>query len=191
MWAFVDESYRLDPLVAEPSSYILGAALLEVQSIEEARQAVLGAGAHGRHKRHWFHQDARMRASSVQLVCELARAAVLTSVHSPSATRPERMRRICLEALLPALHGCGVDAIIFESRGTRDDRRDLDLATSAPGIGQTMEARITHLRGRDEPLLWLADAVCGCLRAELNGEMAFMSTLESRLEVIRLQVLPR
>jgi hypothetical protein len=85
--------------------------------------------------------------------------------------RQERARHKCFEVLLPELEEYGVTRAVFERRGARADRADLGKV-AACRIKRLLVGKLSV--GFDEPLreplLWLADAVCGALFAEQAGD---------------------
>lgn len=98
--------------------------------------------------------------------------------------RPERRRRQCLERMLFELDQLEVATATFESRGTHDDRRDrdmLDVLRARKAI--TSDLRMDHRRGRDEAMLWAADAVCGAITQQRVGQNSYLATLTERVTV--------
>lgn len=90
--------------------------------------------------------------------------------HNPTARRQqERARAISLAALVPALVDQGADHFCIESRGAAADIRDrvtiLDALNPIGGV----QALTYDWRTKDEPALWLADAVCGATADFLRG----------------------
>jgi len=85
-------------------------------------------------------------------------------VHHPTARRSqEQARAVGIGTLVPVLLAEGIDDLIIESRGPIEDSRDrgtiLGLLQEAEGTGAFQYRWET----KAEPLLWVADAVCGAV----------------------------
>lgn len=78
-----------------------------------------------------------------------------------------------------------VSDIVLESRGTADDRRDLQLADALRGQRLLARSlRLSHVVGRTEPMLWIPDAVCGAIVSARVGVPGHQAVLASRLRII-------
>lgn len=88
----------------------------------------------------------------------------------------------CLQHLVPELHGFGVSTLYMEAR-TRDlDQRDIRSVINARRAlprGSTFD--IEHVRGVDDPLLWVADVLAGAVRAGRHGEASYRAILADRI----------
>ena len=105
---------------------------------------------------------------------------------SPLADRVERQRRKTIEVLLPALISEGVTKVVFESRGPRDDKLDRDMLAAMQAQRRIYGPALSmsHARGHDDPVLWLADILCGAAMAGIRGEPRWWRDLGSSTTVI-------
>lgn len=73
----------------------------------------------------------------------------------------------------------------MESRGYADDKRDMEMVGSLRAKKTLKgELRVDHVRGPDEPLLWLPDAVCGAVNARLTSDGQWCEILRRQLWVV-------
>lgn len=77
-----------------------------------------------------------------------------------------------------------VTRVVFESRGAADDQRDMKMVQSLRASRTiTSGMRVDHVRGAQEPLLWLPDAVCGAVNGRLTGDDPWTGRLNHQLWV--------
>lgn len=118
---------------------------------------------------HW-HKEGPV-ARDALLGC-LERHGVVAHVLASSTGRKgqTRARAELIRATIPKLVDDGVDHLVIESRGERDDGRDrgtiLDFFREGPGPGVSFAY---DWRSKKEPVLWLADAVGGAVHEHLTG----------------------
>lgn len=99
----------------------------------------------------------------------------------------ERRRRKCLEAFAPNLAAMGCENLTLESRGRVADKKDMALLKVMRTRHQIDSSlRLDHVVGPADPILWLADAVCGAVVADRSGDSQFVSALGSRLTLEEL-----
>ena len=77
--------------------------------------------------------------------------------------KPERRRRHYMERLLYELDSLDIDSVTFESRGPKDDKRD-------------------------EPTLWIADAVCGTVVQFRTGDVTYLEAIRAQAELRMLSI---
>jgi hypothetical protein len=157
MRAYVDESEPGGGL--DHTTYLLAAVLLTHGALDDARRDVEAARPPRMRKLHWYEALSTQRVSWLELLRHAVEVLVIRYDGLPA--RPERRRRRCLERLVHELETRGITELVLESRGPhldRSDRRMFD-AFRTRGLGRAL--RHEHLRGTDEPLLALADLVCG------------------------------
>ena len=166
--AYVDES--LIGNGPRPSVYILSAAIIDRTQIDETRQAMAALKPKRARKLHWRDEDPRSQARLVQAVSQLDVGHTIVVRAQIAGERQERQRRLCMERLLPELFKVGVTEVIFESRGAADDKKDMNLVQALRSKKViTASLRASHLPGPSEPLLWIADVVCGAVSEEQRG----------------------
>lgn len=186
--AFVDESMRLTP--DGQGTYVLAAVVAEMTRCEEIR-ALLRSLLYKRQDRlHWRDEDAPRRTKIAEAVGGLNVAATVV-IGSPLAkTKQERARRKCLEALLPHLEGMGVSRVVTEQRTPSLVEADRKMVIAIRGkrlIGPGL--RVETARPKEEPMLWLPDAVAGAFGAARDaGKPEYLALIGSveRIEVSTL-----
>ena len=176
--AWVDESFADD-------IYIFGAVVFQANEVDDARSAALDLKHPGETKAHWYSRVRKQRNVMVDVLTTLSPAKIVVARLPIVGESSERQRRKCLGLLLPALASTGVSVATFESRGPKDDQRDRDMLSALRRqhlIGSAL--KMGHARGTDEPLLWLADALCGAVMADRRGETMWWEPLRKTTEVI-------
>jgi hypothetical protein len=162
--AFVDESMRLS---AENSgTYLLAAVVADLARCDEIRQVLRSMLYRRQERLHWRDEDGPRRTKIAEVVGGLDVAATVV-VGTPLAKRKqERARRKCLEALLPRLEQVGVSRVVMEQRTpslVEADRRMLTALRGKRLVGKGL--RVDTARPKEEPMLWLPDAVAGAFGA--------------------------
>ncbi|EME51438.1 hypothetical protein [Amycolatopsis decaplanina] len=165
--AFADESFKEDD---GGGFYVLAAAVLPVERHAELRKVMFGMRAERTGKLHWnVLTDGQKRAVVKQVADfeELHLVAVGTPV---PARRQERGRSLCMQRLVMELHALDVCLLVAEGRTTQLDARDVrTVQQSRFSLPQGSAFRVRHVRGADEPLLWIPDIVAGAVRARRQG----------------------
>ena len=112
----------------------------------------------------------------------------LVVVHVDALAKPASRRNRAMATLLPTLATRGVNQVVGESRGRRDDEKDravLDGLRRSRRFPQgAASLYMNHMPGVEEPGLWVADAICGAEVRRRLGESIYSETLGDRLEVI-------
>ncbi|MEU6268962.1 hypothetical protein [Saccharopolyspora shandongensis] len=116
--AYVDESYDLTIGV-----YILTASIVNLDDAEDIRCTLRDLHT-GHGKLHWHKSDPERRHRFSKSLSTLP-ARHLTVI-GRGRTGPERARRKCMEALLPALEDIGIRNAMFEARQRVNDKHDTD-----------------------------------------------------------------
>jgi len=183
--AFADESGSNSQL--DPDTFILAAVICSPSDVETARDAMKALQLIRQSKVHWRDEDDKRQT---QITAALAGApldhlVVVRSCYPDD--KPERRRAKTMARFMVELDVLGVSHVTFESRGPGDkaDRATLDRVRATRAIGSGL--RIDHLRGRDEPLLWAADALCGTVTAARTGAPQFFGVVASRVQLIEMR----
>lgn len=83
---------------------------------------------------------------------------------TPSPRKSEQARVRCLWNLLSHLRGRDVRTVVLESRQEHNDRKDRRGILAAQRAGVATPGLVyRHGRPKEEPLLWLPDAVLGAV----------------------------
>lgn len=166
--AWIDESVIVDR-DDRPGTYTMAAAIADPSCCDDIR-AGLRSLTPGRAERlHWAHESPKRRDVVAAYLATIDIAVVVVTGTPMIGPKQERARRCCLERLLYELSQCGVEAWL-ESRSAAPDRRDLRLVDSARNKGLVAVAlKVDFRRPKDEPMLWLPDAVAGAVTAAELG----------------------
>ncbi len=162
--------------------YVVGSTVLIADEITAAKALAAVIDQPGRKRPfHWHTEGSETRARMVECLAELG-AVAHVCVHYPTGRRRVvKARERALAEVIPHLLDDGATELMIESRGTREDARDratiLDSLRDlgAPGaLGYSWHPKT-------EPLLWLADAVCGAVREYLlqTAEMTYFEQLQA------------
>lgn len=179
--AYVDESEPGDR--RDPGVYILGAVIVPDRAADALRAAVRKVKPAGASKLHWTESDHRHR---VRVTDELSRhewnGLVVVGLHEP-VTKSERRRRLTLERLLVELPARGVHTAVLESRGPADrhDRAHVDALRARRALSGV---RVDHQPGAVEPLLWVADTLCGVIGRDRRGGSTYLDVLRQKVEIV-------
>lgn len=161
MLAALDETY---PEVAGSFAYVVGGVVVAEQEATARAALARVLDVPGRTRPfHWHREGPRARLRLIECMVEIG-AVAHACVHYPtSRSRLEAAREAALRDLLPRLVREGASDIVIESRGRIEDARDRSVILDA-GAGLRYDWRTKR-----EPLLWLADGVCGAVREHLVG----------------------
>lgn len=147
--------------------YVVGAAVV----LEPAAVTVQLHSLIAERKRvvHWASEGPAMRTRLLDVLCEVAVAA--TVQWAPAGRRGQIGKRSeLLTEIATWANGEGVEHLVIEAGDNRtnvEDRRT--LARHPLALGEGLGFRYDH-RSKQEPLLWLADAVAGVVGEHLIGK---------------------
>ena len=105
---------------------------------------------------HFVNESPQRRRFLLDAICELpVRTRLYTSVQKEPVAR-----HWAVEALLVDMCALGGQRLVIECREASQDERERRLIAAAVQRGAApADLSYSHLRARDEPLLWVADAV--------------------------------
>lgn len=177
--AYVDES-----AAPEIGCYLLAAVIVDSAHVDAARAVMRGLRIQPG-KLHWHTEGAARRLKIAAEVAALGHVSVVIAGTGVSR-RTERGRRKCLEVLLPELEVRGITRAVFETRAAYD-RYDLAHAAACRQKRLITDAlQVEFGFPNDEPLLWLADAVCGAVLAGRRGDPTFTDMLGEAVHLIEI-----
>ncbi len=184
--AWVDESGS--DRRRDPGTYILGATLIPPERVDECRDAMRGLLLRGQKKLHWYHEVKRHTDITHTIAALDLRHIVAVRSRPTDPGRLERQRRLCMEHLVAELTALGISQVIAESRGPRDDMRDVDALDNLRRQ-RVLKApmRVQHLAGPADPVLWIADAVCGMITRHRCGDGTHLSLLKDNITVLQVE----
>lgn len=181
--AFADESSANRG--AKQQEYLIGAALVPAGDCETVRDTLRPLLLPGQIKLHWTDESEARRRAIIASLCELEPMNVVIAHRSARQKKTERFRRKCLGGLYAEMAAMGVNDATLESRSPKQDKLDLAHIVGLQNSGLPRSIRITHLRGGDEPLLWIADTVLGAINSDFLGESSYLEALSSTFVVHR------
>jgi len=184
MLAWGDESGSISSI--DPGVYVMAAVIAGAQHADALRDGVRPLLRKGEKKLHWRTDADRRHDSVIGAIVELPIEAFVVVRRGPATDKSERRRRKCLETLLPELTLRGCDHLVMESRGPTDDRRDRDMLDAMRAKKEIVGLRLDHAPGPADPVLWIADAVCGAVVAHRTGESRWLEAIADRVMIRNL-----
>ena len=109
-----------------------------------------------------------MRSRVVDVLCESA-AAVSVEWAPTGRRRQVETRAKLLTEIVTWVHGHGVDHLVIEAGDATMNLQDRRTLARHPLAASGLGFRYDH-RSKQEPLLWLADAVAGAVGEHLIGK---------------------
>ncbi len=169
--AWVDESIHT-PDESTPSGLYVMAAAIGYPSTAEATREVLRSLVPKRQVRLHWRDDAPMHGKVIDAIAA-SQVANVVVVGSPLDPRnQERARRKCLERLLWELcKTWDASTVWLESRTASLNRKDMRLVDALRGQrALSARIRVEIELPSQEPMLWVADAIAGCVAAARKGD---------------------
>ena len=180
---FVDESTAMRS--ASHQEYLIGAALLPVDQIDEVREQLTPLLLPGQIKLHWTDEQPARRRQIVDKICALGSVNIVITHLDEPRRKTERFRRKCLEELYHEMVSMEIFDLTLEARTGPQDRNDVAHLVALRSQGIDPRMRIDHCRGGDEPLLWIPDIVLGAINAAHVGEARHLEALSESLLIHR------
>ncbi|UZF48414.1 hypothetical protein [Rhodococcus rhodochrous] len=150
--AFIDENTVRGIMVV--------AAVADPSALDEARRTLTALRLKGQERIHFkSERDTRRRAICSALVT----LDIHVRVYHAAELAPKIGRPRCLEALVGDLAELPLSRLVLEQDDStvKSDRRILFEATGKHGLRDRLTYH--HLRAKQEPMLWIPDAVAWCL----------------------------
>lgn len=150
--AFIDENTVRGIMVV--------AAVADPSALDHARRTLVALRMKGQERIHFkSERDSRRRAICSAMVT----LDVQVRVYHAAGLTPKLGRPRCLETLVEDLADLSVSRLVLEQDDStvKSDRRILFEAAGKHGIRDQLTYH--HLRARQEPMLWIPDAVAWCL----------------------------
>ncbi len=162
--AVIDETTPAD---AGGIYYVVSSAV--VLDVDSVRSALASSRPADRTRPfHWVDEGSHARDAMVDLICSTGTIAQVTVCYTTGRRRQEQARRLALAELVPMIALEGAREIVIESRSRREDARDREtLIEATRGLAGTLTYR---WETKAEPILWIADAVCGVVKEYLLGD---------------------
>lgn len=151
--AFVDET--------KAKGLVVAAAIMDPAALPAARKVLNGLRAGGQSRIHFAKESDRRRRSICSAISDLG---VSVHVYDAKAIKDQKVGRdLSLSLMVEDLVALSVSRLILEQDDSllQADRRTLYQAVSRCGAQASMSYQ--HLKAKDEPMLWVPDAVAWCL----------------------------
>lgn len=170
--AWVDESVHSAASMRQPV-YLLAAAVADPGSCDPTRDALRALLLPKARRLHWRDESSTRRQMIADLIAEqdLLHTVVIGTPVDPR--RQERARRLCMERLFFEMARLGVDRIWLESRTqslNAQDRATIDAVRGKKLL--PAHTFVDFARPREEPMLWIPDAVAGAIGAHRKGRQS-------------------
>ncbi|MDR2703398.1 MAG: hypothetical protein LBB58_03550 [Cellulomonadaceae bacterium] len=181
--AFGDESGS--SYFRDPNVYIMGAVIIPDDRVGDARALLSAFGETGFRKFHWIDADTKEKDAITNAIVNSGIVGVAIVRLSDADERAERRRRKCFRWLTVALREKHCYQLTLESRSPKQDFYDFQMLSAMRSSAEIdSRFRLDHVRGKDDPLLWAADALCGAVVAERHGDPSWLDTLKAEVKVI-------
>jgi hypothetical protein len=165
--------------------YRVCAVVVADEVTEEIRAELLPFLLKGQRKFHWIAERRQRRQTFLTTISRLNLDSIIVIDRSTPQRHEERRRRKALELLYLTLENLGVAEVVLESRTATQDHMDIKHIAGLKSAGLFTAFQLTHVRGGDEPLLWISDTLLGAENAARNGDLAFANALTSlNLEIL-------
>ena len=177
--AYIDESSAYRP--PNRQEYMICAAIIDSQDLEQVREELRPLLLPGQIKLHWTDERNSRRRKIVETLSGIDSMQAIITHQSEVSKRTERHRRKCLEQMYFELSEMHIHNVTLESRQEAQNKRDLAHIVALQGQGQSVNIRLQHVRGGDDPILWVPDAVLGALNSVHLGEEQYWEKLYGKV----------
>lgn len=185
--AWVDESMRATQNGSN-GIYLMAAAVADPSACDEVRDDLRAVTEKNAERLHWRHETPERQA---KIAATIGNHDVvhLVVVGTPlDARRQERARAICTERLLYELDNLGVAHVWLETRHPALNERDLRLVKALRGKRSISSSiRIEFARPKDEPMLWIPDAVAGAVNGARSGRASVLDDM-GQVDIINIEL---
>jgi len=182
LFGFGDESSSRNSV--DPDVYILGAALVNETDLNIAREIAFTLRVPGKTKPHWRDESIRRHDVVVDTIVKLPLRGLVVVRRGQAAERLERQRRKCFSVFVQELEARSCGVLTMESRGKSDDKRDEIMLRSMRAQQISAQLRLEHEWGGANPMLWIADALCGAVVSARTGNARWLDQLAGMCDVI-------
>jgi hypothetical protein len=177
--------------------YVIGAGVLvanddDLGRVREQVFALLGTPRR-RRPFHWVTEGPVMRAAAIDLIGRLPLQAHAIVGAAASQHHLEYTRERCLRELFRSVDGQNIDRLMIESRERSvavvgQNRRDFETLIEARHAKELPPTVRYEWVLKEEPLVWLADAVAGAVLAAERGDMTWLARLgeATHTSIVRL-----
>ena len=170
-------------------AYILAATICQAADVSALRQEVAGLRLKGQQKLHWRDESEKRRRQIVEFLALLPLEHLVLVRNGHPDDRPERRRRHAMERLLYELDQAKVREVTFEARDRHNNNRDREMLNAFRSRRVvSLDLRTSHVGGRDDAMLWVADAVCGVTVKQRTGDVTYLEAIQARSAVRIIEI---
>ena len=155
--AWADESIRHKNMPFP--TYFMCACIVDDNN--QLRELMLSLNPIHANKLHWRNMTTKEKLHTLSSLSTLNSISLIVAAEQMNPTPAERARRSVLRRLLNNLEHFEIDQLILESRTPTQDNLDRQLLSYLRTNHTISSIRIDHIRGVNEPCLWLPDQVLG------------------------------
>lgn len=149
--------------------YLLAAVVADPGLCDSVRDGLRSLVWKAAGRLHWRDETPARRRKIAELIGIQDVAHVVVVGAPVDYRRQERARALCLERLLFELDQLGVSQVWLETRHFALNERDLKLVEALRGRRSvSLGIRVEFARPKDEPMLWVPDAVAGAVNAAVS-----------------------
>jgi hypothetical protein len=152
-WAFVDES--------KEKKYTMVATIIKGTKLVKSRKDMRALLAPGQTRIHFKNESPQRRRKILAAVSALEHSNVCSTSNHPKS---KNARIECLDYLIPALLERGVTKIVFEADESLVQAERRYLMALLSKLQDAQEVAFEHLAPRQEPCLWIPDAVAWAIQ---------------------------
>lgn len=169
--------------------YVLASVVADPAACHAVRETLRSLTIQRGGRLHWRDEDRKLRDRIAHAVADVDIAAIAVVGSPIDNARQERARRCCLERLLFELGDLAVNHTWLEARAPAQNSKDLRLVDTARDRGLIpTEMRVDFAGPREEPMLWLPDAVAGAVTASELGQPGWLEIMRSVVQTINITV---
>ena len=160
--------------------YRVGATIVDRHDADDIRSQLRPLLLRGQTKFHWGDEKPERRIQFLRVIAPLAATTIVVTHVDKISVKEERSRRKCLEHLYPLLTEALVSDLTLESRTPTQNKNDVAHIVAWQGMGRNLGIRLDHCPGKDDPLLWIPDAILGAVNAHALGDASYLTELDAR-----------
>lgn len=179
--AYIDESFRDG---AFGRRYLLAATIPFRADVTDYRRAMAELLPEGQKKVRWYNSVDPLKKSVMSTIAAFDVMHCVVTRQMTANEEPEQARKKCLTMLAYEISTFDVADAIFEARSPKldnDDIKMLNYLRTSKTIPHAFTG--THRPGRDEPMLWIPDAICGAVAESWSG-VGYLAAVEQQVHQI-------
>lgn len=179
---WVDESYR----AAADGHYVLAAAVIEATRVDAVRAQARAVPPKGAKVFHWRDERPELRMTMLKQVVGMGVGLVVAVSTPVDSRRQQRARALCLKRLAWELAERGVRELVIESRGEQD-AQDRKVLAGLHRAGEIPKDLIYRFDTKDEPALWVPDAIAGAVGEDrCGGDGLYLAVIDGMVELVEI-----